>query len=360
MSRVDVAIPCYKYGRYLRGCIESVLAQSGVEVRAMILDDASPDDTPDVAAELLRQDGRVEYRRHAANQGHLATYNEGLEWADGEYTCLLSADDLLTPGALRRAVELMDAHPEVVMTCGRQILFQTEVPPATTEPDDYQWAIVSGAEFLEVSCATASNLVAAPTPVVRTALWQKVGGFHKDLPFSGDMEMWLRFAAHGSIGVVNADQALKRMHGKNMQDAYPALGEIRQRQAAFGVFFRDWGERVPERARLEQLAYRSLAGQAFWLGSRAFDAGDARGYQDLIDFAVELCPELKARPEWRQLRRKRWLGATIWSWLRPCADWVRGKGHRSGPSPDILSQTPIWVPADRWKRRTTNELTPIR
>jgi glycosyltransferase involved in cell wall biosynthesis len=360
MTRVDVIIPCYRYARYLRGCVDSVLGQSGVEVRALILDDASPDDTPGVAAELLRQDGRVEYRRHAVNRGHLATYDEGLEWADGEYTLLLSADDLLAPGALRRAVELMDAHPEVVMTCGRQVRFHTEEPPAARDADEYRWAIVSGAEFLEASCATASNLVATPTPVVRTALQQKLGGYRRELPHTGDMEMWMRFAAHGSVGVVDADQALKRVHGKNMQDAYlaTAVGDIGQRQAAFAVLFRDWGHLIPERVRLERLAVRSLAEDAFWLGSRAFDGRDTRRCQDCLDFALELCPELNTRPEWRRLDWKRRLGATVWSWLRPGVDLVRGRGEKTLPAA-ATSQTPKWVPAGRWQRRTISELAPV-
>ncbi len=81
MIRVDVIIPCYNYARYLRGCVESVLQQVGVDVRVLIIDDCSPDDTPDVARLLTQNDNRVEYRRHAVNHRHIKTYNEGFEWA---------------------------------------------------------------------------------------------------------------------------------------------------------------------------------------------------------------------------------------------------------------------------------------
>src|ERR671937_1179159 len=102
MSRVDVIIPCYNYGRYLPGCVRSVLGQEGVDVRVLIIDDASPDGSGAAAEELARQDARVQARRHAVNRRHIATYNEGLDWAAGDYLLLLSADDLLAPGALRR------------------------------------------------------------------------------------------------------------------------------------------------------------------------------------------------------------------------------------------------------------------
>src|SRR5437879_6166396 len=112
MSRVDVVVPCYKYGHFLHECVGSVLAQDGVEVRVLIIDDDSPDDSAAVAAGLAAGDDRVGFRRHATNRGHIATYNEGLlGWAEGDYALLLSADDVLTPGALGRATRLMDAHP---------------------------------------------------------------------------------------------------------------------------------------------------------------------------------------------------------------------------------------------------------
>lgn len=99
MSSVDVVIPCYNYARYLPQCVESVLNQQGVEVRALIIDDCSQDDSEIVGRRLAEQDSRVEYRRHSINQGHIATYNDGLlNWAEAEYSLLLSSDDVLTLG----------------------------------------------------------------------------------------------------------------------------------------------------------------------------------------------------------------------------------------------------------------------
>src|SRR4051812_40163057 len=88
MSSVDVFIPCYKYAHYLRGCVESVLKQQGVDLRVLILDDCSPDDTPEIARQLMREDPRVAYYRNPSNRGHIETYNIGIDWCAGDY-CLL-------------------------------------------------------------------------------------------------------------------------------------------------------------------------------------------------------------------------------------------------------------------------------
>ena len=124
-------VPCYRYGHYLRQCVESVLSQSHGELRVLIIDDASPDHTEEEALRLTNQDPRVEYRRHQVNQRHIATYNEGLDWATGAYTLLLSADDLLAPDALARAVSFLDRYSDVGFVYGTQICFRDQLQPPT-------------------------------------------------------------------------------------------------------------------------------------------------------------------------------------------------------------------------------------
>jgi glycosyltransferase involved in cell wall biosynthesis len=109
MNSFDVIVPCYRYGHFLRECVESVLSQAVENVRILIIDDASPDNTAEVAADLVREDSRVPFVRHTINKGHIATYNEWIEWASADYMLLLSADDYLLPGALSRAANLLDA-----------------------------------------------------------------------------------------------------------------------------------------------------------------------------------------------------------------------------------------------------------
>jgi len=88
---------------------------------SLVIDDASPDNTAEVATALAREDPRVTVIRHATNKGHINSYNEGIEWALGITCCFFSADDYLLPGALSRAADMMDANPEVGFTFGNAI-----------------------------------------------------------------------------------------------------------------------------------------------------------------------------------------------------------------------------------------------
>ena len=60
MPNIDVLVPCYRYGHFLRECVSSVLTQEGVDVRVLIIDDASNDGSADVANKLSSENGRVE------------------------------------------------------------------------------------------------------------------------------------------------------------------------------------------------------------------------------------------------------------------------------------------------------------
>jgi hypothetical protein len=319
MSRVSVIIPCYGYGHLLRQCVESVLHQPGVDVRVLILDDASPDDTPGVAGAILATEGRrVEYRRHRVNRGHIATYNEGLAWADGEYTLLLSADDLLTPGALSRAAQLLDAHPEVGFVYGGSVTFTTggPLPGARTPSGSCAWRIRDGMDWLEAVCRAGHVYIRSPEVVVRTGLQQTLGGYRADLPHSGDSEMWMRFAVHGAVGeIVDADQAYYRLHGQNMHKRRfsAPLTELRQRKAAFDAVFDAFGERVPDRARLRAEANRRLAREAFGAASAALDSGEQThatvdAVDELIDFGLCTSGQARLTLEYVGLRSRLLLG----------------------------------------------------
>jgi hypothetical protein len=176
-------------------------------------------------------------------------------------------------------------------------------------------------------CATGHNPVATPTVVVRTELQKKLGGYRKELPHTGDLEMWLRFGAHAAVGYLEVDQAFKRMHGRNMQVEFltTPLGDFRQRKAAFEIFFQNDGAALSNAKQLWQMVRQHLAADVFWAGTRAFDEGNVTECKEYLTFAVDLNPGLRSRPEWRRFAWKRLLGPTVWRAARPLVERLRGR-----------------------------------
>jgi len=306
--------------------VESVLTQDDVDVRVLILDDCSSDDSEQVGRQLAAEDPRVEYRRHSINCGHTATYNEGIEWVGGDYCMLLSADDLLTPGSFARTARLMDAHPRVGLAFGRAI--KTSTPEIMTSPQQLSptLKIIPGHEFFRSVCQDGENVVDTPTAVVRTALQKRVGGYRKDLPHAGDMELWLRLSLHADVGFIDAEQAVYRLHGTNMYLGYRGAPDLLQRLAAVEVLLNEYPDRLPDRERLRRQVRRAIARSAYWLANHAADDGETQACSSMLDLAVTIYPRIRLWPGWWRLALKRLMGRRIWATVRPVARRLRRVG----------------------------------
>jgi glycosyltransferase involved in cell wall biosynthesis len=324
MTRVDVIIPCFNYGSMLEACVHSVLSQEGVAVRALIVDDASPDNTEEVGRRLAAADNRVRYSRHSENWGHIPSYNEALLRVTGDYCVILSADDLLTPRSLFRATRVMDAHPEVGLAYGRDIPFR-HAPPGTGRsfPAVCSHHIMGYEEFLERSCRQGHTGIQAPTAVVRTTLHHAIGGYLPELPHSGDTEIWLRMAAHGAVAELAADQAYRRLHDRNMSLTYSPLARLREQKHAFDIHFAGYRGRRPEIAASAPTLDRTIAESAFWAGVRAFEAGDEALCDDFLAFANETNPDIRSSRSWSRFQWKRVAGRAAARLIGPLANRIR-------------------------------------
>jgi glycosyltransferase involved in cell wall biosynthesis len=274
LPSVDVIVPCYNYAKYLPDCVGSILAQAGVELRVLIADDASPDDTEAVSHALMRADRRVHYRRNPVNLRNIANYNTALAWAEADFTTILSADDLMMPGALARAAALMAKHPGVVMTYGRALYFTGPLEvralldgAVAARPWPYNpaegYADGQPSELTASELADTlpghprlsgmreffrqnrfSNQVHMSGAIVRTAVQRRVGGYRPELPHAGDFEMWLRLATQGEIGFVDRFQIAARMHESNMSSGYytDRTADFRQRGLALDAIEAGWSD----------------------------------------------------------------------------------------------------------------------
>jgi glycosyltransferase involved in cell wall biosynthesis len=319
---VSVVIPCYNYGHFLPEAISSALDdQPGSDVRVLVIDDASTDDSAEVARAIAAADGRVQVAEHSANRGHIATYNEGLlEWADGDYTVLLSADDRLAPGALRRAAELLDTHPNVGFAYGHPVRFDAGAPAPAARTNVRGWSVWPGRWWLERRFRDSVSCISSPEVMVRTALQKRVGGYDPRLPHTGDTEMWLRLAAHADVGFVRgADQAFYRVHGHNMTRSRTQLVDLQQRRLAYEAVLARCRDQLPNADHLSDVVHRRLGWEALWCAARAYDRGHTAHtpVDELIAFAFDCWPHASRLPIYRGLKLREWLGPRVMPCLQP-------------------------------------------
>jgi glycosyltransferase involved in cell wall biosynthesis len=339
----DVVVPCYNYGRYLLEAVESMLAQE-VDLRILIIDDASQDDSAAVGQALADRDRRVTFLRHSENRGHIATYNEGIAWAEADFFAIVSADDIMLPGALARAAELLLSDQRISMVHGRAIQFEDGIPvealltgrvPVRPWMDTSADAVRSGtgipAKILEgrlpgsQALSTTSefyrsnrkfNRVHTASVVARTSVQKKVGGYRAELPLAGDYEMWLRLAAYGLVGYIPRFQMGIRRHVSNMSRQYSYEQDILQRALVLQKVDEALGAILPEGLLAEMCG--SIAAEAVRGAGIALARCDQALRAQLEAAAIALYPGIVDGSDWKLYRLKQMLGRRAWNQIRDC------------------------------------------
>jgi len=327
MISVSVVIPCYNYGHFLEDAVASVLDdQQGVDVRVLIIDDASPDNSGEVATKIAARDSRVEVTLHATNKGNIATFNEGLlEWAAGDYCVLMSADDRLTPGALRRAADLLNTHPNVGFVYGHPLWITHGAPLPTARTNVRGWSVWPGQWWLERRFRDAENPITSPEVVVRTSVQKRVGGYDARLPHGADLEMWMRLAASADVGFLRGvDQAYYRLHEQNMRKSFNAVMDLRERRLVFELVLERYSEMLSDATRLSRLVRRALGREALWAAGLLYDPRSAElsSVDELLAFAFDCFPEMSKLRLYRALQLRRSLSPRARWGLQPLVEWA--------------------------------------
>jgi GT2 family glycosyltransferase len=331
MSTVDVVVPCYNYGRYLRACVESILTQRDVDVRVLIIDDKSTDCSEEVGRALAQEDARVSYRRHAVNQGHIKTFNEGIiDWATADYTLLLSADDMLTPGALARAANALDRHPEAGLVCGMAVSQAGDVEPvAVPDASNPECRLIDGRAFIKRVCEFG-NEFASPVVIVRTSVQHRLGGYNPKMHHTSDMEMWMRFACHGPVVILNAKQAYYRWHNQNMSSHYysQAISDRREQMETCLLILSEQGHRVPELHGWVAEMKRRIGSELLVTASNSFTLHHDDTWKEILASAAEFDPYLIAQRDWWKLALKRMIGRPALRFVRKQLNKANGRSIR--------------------------------
>jgi len=180
---VSVIIPCYNRAAFLGEAIDSALAQTGVQVDVIVVDDGSTDDSRGVATRYAI----AEYV-HQQNAGPSVARNHGLGRATTDFVIFLDADDRLMPTAAAKGIAVLEAQPACAMASGQVRLMDehgrcVDEPPAWCPDGDPYRALLRG------------NYIWTPSAVTfRRRAVQDVGGFAPEFLGVEDWDLYLRIA----------------------------------------------------------------------------------------------------------------------------------------------------------------------
>jgi GT2 family glycosyltransferase len=197
---IAIAIPNHNQGRFLAEALESVLDQSGVELRVAMLDAASTDTSLDV---IRPYEGRLAYWRSHPDRGQAAAINEGIEClGEADYVGWLNSDDVLLPGSLLRMATYLEKYPQCAAVFGKGYIVDDIGRVIGVYP-----TMPFHRRRLARTC-----IICQPASLIRASAWKAVGGLDESLQMCLDYDLWWRLAKVGTIGYLDEFVACSRDH----------------------------------------------------------------------------------------------------------------------------------------------------
>jgi glycosyltransferase involved in cell wall biosynthesis len=113
--KLSICIATYKRAAFVAETLASIIDQLTPEVELIVVDGASPDNTSEVVARVAVRCPALRYYRERENSGVDGDYDKAVGYAEGEYCWLMTDDDVLVPGAIRRVLGAIEGRPDLVV-----------------------------------------------------------------------------------------------------------------------------------------------------------------------------------------------------------------------------------------------------
>ena len=143
---ISIIIPIFNGEKYLKECVDSVLAQDHSNIEVILVDDGSTDSTADICRAYALQDARVRLIQQE-NGGLSKARNTGLDAANGDWIMFVDADDIVSGDICSTLLSLAKSE-DADISSGDVIKFRGAEPkPQNRERGD---RCMNGAEYLQM------------------------------------------------------------------------------------------------------------------------------------------------------------------------------------------------------------------
>lgn len=188
---IDVIIPAYNASKYIAETIESVLAQTLLPNKIIVVDDGSTDDTVEVVEKFYFDLIEV---ISIPNGGVSHARNVGIHASNADYIAFLDADDLWEPEKLSAQAQALELHPHKKAVYSYSIMVNEFGAVSKNAPGYKNIPYPPGGipekllfEFVNISGSASSVMVEANT-LKSTEL------FDEKMNFAEDIDLWFRLS----------------------------------------------------------------------------------------------------------------------------------------------------------------------
>jgi glycosyltransferase involved in cell wall biosynthesis len=293
---VGFVTPVFNGEAFLGDCIESVLAQEWDNWDYVIVDNASTDRTPQIAARYASMDPRIRVIRNPGFLPLMENLNRAMQEVHplSRYCKVVHADDSLMPPCIPEMVSLAESSPSIGIVgaygvSGSRILW-TGLPLGRS--------FFNGRRILRDTLRGDYYVFGSPSSLlIRTSLLAENGNFYNPRNRAGDVEACFRILAEHDFGFVHKILTRTRHH----QGSQTRIGGgLRTAELNTLLALKTWGPEI-----LGQEEFRSHFRLAEKRLARAILAARVAGKRDRLDYYREglgAIGESRRMGEWETLR----------------------------------------------------------
>jgi len=189
---VTAIVSTYNAERFMRGCLEDLVAQTIFsEMEVLVIDSGSQQGESAICEEFIRVYPQIKLIR-TEREPLYAAWNRAISIAKGKYLTNANTDDRHRQDFMESMVSAMESHLEVALTYAEQYISETE-NESYQQCRDRSARVQRLPEYapqeLMLRCITGSQ------PMWRKSLHDELGLFDTKYRIAADYDMWLRFAA---------------------------------------------------------------------------------------------------------------------------------------------------------------------
>ena len=193
---VTAIVSTYSAERFMRGCLEDLIAQTLFdEIEVLVIDSGSPQDESAICLEYARKHPQIKLIR-TEREPLYAAWNRAIPLARGKYLTNANTDDRHRSDSFEKLAAKLENSPEIVLAYGDQLT-------STIENETFESCIVRNTRrynlpdfshnTLMLGCLTGSQ------PMWRRNIHSEHGVFDEKYRLAADYEFWMRISQSHSF-----------------------------------------------------------------------------------------------------------------------------------------------------------------
>lgn len=180
-ATVSLIIPCYNYGHLAAEAIESALLQTYPPDEILFIDDASSDNSLEVAR---RYEPRIRVESNEKNMGVVENFRKAVSLTSGDYIVFLGADNRFRSDYVEESKVILDANPDVGVVYTHFVLFGSRASVEASRMGAEEHPSVQGMFFYKFPAQPQSDIrqqnYIHGSSMYRRIAYEQAGGYQRD------------------------------------------------------------------------------------------------------------------------------------------------------------------------------------